>query len=100
MIRSYEQRRFVTFTRALVAAVLTGGLLAGGALSALASDSVEQQQLVDKAQVTLQNLFADPSVGPALRDSREDTKALFIVPQFIRGSFIFGGAGGSGVLLV
>ncbi len=100
MIRSYEQRRFVTFTRALVAAVLTGGLLAGGALSALASDSVEQQQLVDKAQVTLQNLFADPSVGPALRDAKEDTKALFIVPQFIRGSFIFGGAGGSGVLLV
>lgn len=100
MIRFCEQQRFVMFTRSLLGAILTGTLAAGGVVSALASDSAEQQQLVDKAKMTLEALLADPSVGPALRDSKEDTKALFIVPQFIRGAFVFGGAGGSGVLLV
>jgi len=72
----------------------------GGALSALAEDAVEQQQLVDKAKMTLESFLADPSMGPALRDMKQETKAIYIVPQILRGAFIFGGAGGSGVLLV
>lgn len=100
MIRFCEQQRFVTFTRVLIAVVLTGTVAAGGAAPALAGGSAEQQQLVDKAKMTLEGLLADPNTGPALRALRQETKALFIVPQFLRGAFIFGGAGGSGVLLV
>ncbi|MDF0673612.1 MAG: lipid-binding SYLF domain-containing protein [Nitrospira sp.] len=99
-MRFCQQRRFAMFTRALLAAVLTGTVAAGGAVTALAEDFAEQQQLVDKAKMTLESFFADPSMGPALRDLKQDTKAIYIVPQILRGAFIFGGAGGSGVLLV
>ncbi|MDF0666088.1 MAG: lipid-binding SYLF domain-containing protein [Nitrospira sp.] len=99
-MRFCEQQRFGIFTRALLAAVLAGTVVAGGAVPALAEGSVEQQQLVDKSKLTLEGLLADPSTGPALRDLRKETKAIYIVPQFVRGAFVFGGAGGSGVLLV
>ncbi len=100
MIRLFEQQRFATFTRPLVAAILTGTLAAGGAVPALSADFSEQQQVVDKAKMTLDSFLSDSSVGPALRNFKQETKALFIVPQFLRGAFIFGGAGGSGVLIV
>ncbi|MDF0673624.1 MAG: lipid-binding SYLF domain-containing protein [Nitrospira sp.] len=99
-MRFCEQQRFGTFTRVLLAAVLTGTVAAGGAVPALAGGSAEQQQLVDKSKMTLEGLLADPSTGPALRALRQETKAIYIVPQFVRGAFVFGGAGGSGVLLV
>lgn len=100
MIRLFDRQRFVMFTRPLMGAVLTGTVALGGAVPALAEDFAEQQQLVNKAKMTLESFLADPSMGPALRDLKQDTKALFIVPQFLRGAFVFGGAGGSGVLLV
>jgi len=100
MMRFCEQQRFGLFTRTLLAAVLTGTVAVAGVVPALAEGSVEQQQLVDKAKMTLEGLLADPSTGPALRDLRQETKAIYIVPQFVRGAFVFGGAGGSGVLLV
>lgn len=65
-----------------------------------AADFAEQQQLVDKARLTLEAFAADPSVGGPIRELKSEAKALFIVPQFVRGAFVFGGAGGSGVLLV
>ncbi|MDF0666090.1 MAG: lipid-binding SYLF domain-containing protein [Nitrospira sp.] len=100
MIRLFDRQQFGTSIRLLLAAVLTGTVALGGTLSALAEDAVEQQQLVDKAKMTLESFLADPSMGPALRDLKQDTKAIYIVPQILRGAFIFGGAGGSGVLLV
>lgn len=63
-------------------------------------DFTEQQQLIDKARLTVEAFVADPSVSGPIRDLKSETKALFIVPQFVRGAFVFGGAGGSGVLLV
>jgi lipid-binding SYLF domain-containing protein len=83
-----------------MAAVLFGTMVAVSATSALAADAAEQQQLVDKAKMTVEAFISDPSVGPVIRDLKGETRALFIVPQFLRGAFVFGGAGGSGVLLV
>jgi lipid-binding SYLF domain-containing protein len=68
--------------------------------TAVAADFSEQQQLVDKAKLTIERFRADPSLKEAIQAWSPETKALFIVPQFTRGAFIFGGAGGSGVLLV
>jgi SH3 domain-containing YSC84-like protein 1 len=65
-----------------------------------AADPLEQQHLVDKARLTLEAFAADPSLGDPIRELKSETKALFIVPQVVRGAFVFGGAGGSGVLLV
>lgn len=67
---------------------------------ARSADAVEQQQLVEKARMTIEAFAADPSMGGAVRDLKSSAKALYIVPHFLRGAFVFGGAGGSGVLLV
>jgi lipid-binding SYLF domain-containing protein len=83
-----------------MAAVLIGTMVAVGTTSALAADALEQQQLVEKAKMTVDAFAVDPDVGPSTREMKNEAKALFIVPQFLRGAFVFGGAGGSGVLLV
>lgn len=36
-------------------------------------------------------------MGPATREMKGEAKALFILPQFLRGAFVFGGARGSDV---
>lgn len=64
------------------------------------ADFSEQQQIVDKAQLTVEAFAADPSLKLPLRELGPEARALFIVPSFMRGAFVFGGAGGSGVLLV
>ncbi len=70
------------------------------ATQAPAAGPSQQQQLVDKARLTLESFAADPGMKDALKDLSHEARALFIIPQFLRGAFIFGGAGGSGVLLV
>lgn len=66
---------------------------------AFSAETVAQQQLVDKAQLTLEAFASDPQLKDQLKGLSKDARALFIVPQFMRGAFIFGGAGGSGVLI-
>ena len=57
----------------------------------------EEQQLIDKAEMSLKNLHK----GNAwFRDHAKEAKAIFLVPALLRGAFIIGGAGGSGVLIV
>jgi lipid-binding SYLF domain-containing protein len=82
--------------------------LAGVVVAALAaslpapgiSAATEVEQLVEKAKLTIQAFAADPSIKEDVRDWSKEAKGLFIVPQLLRGAFVFGGAGGSGVLLV
>lgn len=81
-------------------ALLLGALITVPSPPAMAAGSAEQQQLVDKAKLTVEAFAADPGLKDALREWSKEARALFIVPQFLRGAFIFGGAGGSGVLLV
>jgi lipid-binding SYLF domain-containing protein len=66
---------------------------------ALAADPVEQQGTVDKALVTFRNFMADKEME-WLHKNLKDYKALLIVPSLMKAGFIFGGSGGSGVLLV
>jgi len=61
--------------------------------------STEQQQLVDKAKLTVEAFAADPQQED-VRQWVASAKGVFIVPQILRGAFVFGGAGGGGVLLV
>jgi lipid-binding SYLF domain-containing protein len=66
----------------------------------LSPATTEQEQLVEKAKLTIQAFAADPAVRDDIRGWSKEAKGLLIVPQMIRGAFVFGGAGGSGVLLV
>lgn len=70
-----------------------------GVTMAFSAEAVAQQQLVDKAQLTLEAFASDPQLKDQLKGLSKEARALFIVPQFMRGAFIFGGAGGSGVLI-
>ena len=90
---------FMTASALPLCAVI-GTAVITAAVPVRADDFSEQQQLVDKAVLTVQAFGADPSVGPAIRNMKDEAVALFIVPQFTRGAFVFGGAGGSGVLIV
>ena len=79
----------------------SGAILASflSAAPALAADATAQQQIVDKAQLTLEAFATDGQLKDAFKQLSKEARALFIVPQFMRGAFIFGGAGGSGVLI-
>ena len=65
----------------------------------ISSASTEQQQLIDKAKLTAQAFAADPQQAE-IREWVKRSKGVFIVPQLLRGAFVIGGAGGSGILLV
>ena len=81
----------------LINVLAVAGLIAGPA-PAFADDASEAQQLVEKAGLTFQNFAGDPNMG-AFRDLVKRAKGVYIAPQVLRGAFIFGASGGSGVLL-
>ena len=92
-----EQRSLPGMMVASIAvAILTMILCADRALSA---DAAEQQQIVDKAQLTLEAFASDGQLKDQFKQLSKEARALFIIPQFMRGAFVFGGAGGSGVLI-
>jgi len=61
--------------------------------------SDDQKQLVDNARHTLESFMEDPHLT-WFQDHVQKAKALLIVPQLLKGAFIFGAEGGSGVLIV
>jgi lipid-binding SYLF domain-containing protein len=69
------------------------------AAASFSADALAQQQLVDKAQLTLEAFASDGQLKDSFKQLSKEARALFIIPQFMRGAFIFGGAGGSGVLI-
>lgn len=74
-------------------------LLMAGWSPAFSADAKTQQQIVDKAQLTLEAFASDGQLKDVFKQLSKEARALFIIPQFMRGAFIFGGAGGSGVLI-
>lgn len=65
-----------------------------------ADDGQDARQLVDRARMTFESFQSDPQMGPSLRAIVRKARGVMIYPQFLRGAFLFGGAGGSGVFLV
>ncbi|CAK8716452.1 Lipid-binding SYLF domain-containing protein [Candidatus Electronema halotolerans] len=67
---------------------------------AAAGDSLDEaQSLVLKSQAVFSSFMHDPKMV-WFHDNVDQAYGIFIVPQMLRGGFIIGGAGGSGVLLV
>jgi lipid-binding SYLF domain-containing protein len=81
-------------------AVAALALLSTGVPPLWADDSLEARQLVEKARLTFESFQSDPQMGPGLREIVRKAKGVMIFPQVLRGAFLFGGAGGSGVFLV
>ena len=71
-------------------------LLAAYGVSAAQAANVEE--LVNHARNTVQNFTGDPQMD-WFHDHVRDAKGVLIIPRLLKGGFIFGGSGGSGVLL-
>lgn len=85
--------------RAFLRATLTGlplALAAGFARPAAALS--EQQEIVDLARITFDKLITSEEFSE-LAGYVKRAKAVLIYPQLIKGGFIIGGEGGTGVLL-
>ncbi len=65
--------------------------------SSRAGDFGKPQELVAKATAVYKSFMQDPSMS-WFREHVVKAKGIFIVPQMLRGGFIIGGSGGSGVL--
>ena len=67
--------------------------------SVQADESLSKAEgIVDAAENSVEAFTIDPEMK-WFRDNMTNAKAVFIVPQLVKGGFIFGGSGGSGVLL-
>ncbi|HSB07633.1 MAG TPA: lipid-binding SYLF domain-containing protein [Thermodesulfobacteriota bacterium] len=55
-------------------------------------------QLVEKSKMTLESFLSDGNMG-AFNDLIRQAKGVFIAPQVLKGAFIFGASGGSGVFV-
>ncbi len=82
----------------LAAILLSGLLVLAGGSPALADDATEAKQLVDKARMSLEDFETAKEMG-GFRDLIKKAKGVFIAPQVLKGAFIVGASGGSGVFL-
>jgi len=66
---------------------------------ALASDKTDAQAIVTKANIAFNSFMSDKNFTEMRKLSRS-AKGIFIAPQVLKGAFIWGASGGTGVLLV
>lgn len=70
-----------------------------GPLPGCCDDGVQARQLVERARMTLES-FAGAKEMEGFRSLMKDAQGIFVSPQVLRGAFILGASGGSGVFLV
>jgi SH3 domain-containing YSC84-like protein 1 len=81
-----------------LAMILAAILLVAAAPGAMAADKEDAQGIVDNARVTLGGFLRDKDYE-WLRENIKKAKGVLIYPQVLKAGFIFGGSGGTGVLL-
>lgn len=66
---------------------------------AAADDLTQARHLVEKARMTLESFARAPEME-AMRILLKNAQGVFIAPQILRGAFVVGASGGSGVFVV
>jgi len=89
------RHKFVTVFCAMLVGIFFTGLL----FAAPATAQSDEQLLVDKARITFDSFMTDSNMS-WLKEHLKEAKGVLIVPSLLKAGFIFGGSGGSGVLLV
>ncbi|MFZ0134110.1 MAG: lipid-binding SYLF domain-containing protein [Desulfobacterales bacterium] len=79
--------------------LLAAIMLSGCATTKPSSDYGRPGDLVDAALVTFNNFSSDPNMT-WFRNNIGQARAVIIFPRIVRAGFVFGGAGGSGTMLV
>ena len=87
----------IVFTALMVAVAAVGASPASGDS---AKDAGDAQQLVERAKLTVDSFATDGTVGKPVRSLLKNAKGVYIAPEVLRGAFVVGASGGSGVLLV
>ncbi|WP_417455052.1 lipid-binding SYLF domain-containing protein [Kiloniella sp.] len=59
----------------------------------------DAEELVAESRYTLEKMLSNPDYSK-LQEFAKQSKGIIIIPQLVKGGFIIGGEGGSGVLLV
>lgn len=93
--------------RALSTKLLTGSVVAGLMVAAVAvpharaqsERAQQQQQLVDRSTLAVQDVLAWKQNGGTAQNLLRKAKGVMICPSIFRMSFLFGGSGGGCVLL-
>ena len=80
------------------ATILAAMLIIAAAPGAMAAGEEDAQGIVDKARVAFGGFMRDDNYS-WMRDHLKDAKGVLIYPQVLKAGFIFGGSGGTGVLL-
>ena len=65
---------------------------------ASSAPSQENTDLLNRAARTIEHMKVDPAFAPA-KNRLSEAKALFVIPGLVRGGFIFGAEGGTGVMM-
>ena len=90
-IMASVHRRFALFASLLVAVAL---IVPSHLMAA-----TDQEEIVTKSRFTVEELLANPDELP-IADYLERAKGVLVIPSLIKGGFILGAEGGSGVLMV
>jgi SH3 domain-containing YSC84-like protein 1 len=82
----------------LFAAAILAAFLCNPGIAA-ANDKADAQAIVTKANITYKSFMSDKNFTEMRKLSRT-AKGIFIAPQVLKGAFVVGASGGTGVLLV
>ena len=82
----------------LMAILLSMAMVSFPIPKSAADDRMETDQLVEKARMSFDNMVADPNLE-ALVDLLKKARGVFICPALLKGAFVVGVSGGSGVFL-
>ena len=94
-----RQQRGWMLGGSVVLVLLMIASLVGVPRSAMADDAKDAQQLVDKARMTFEAFIGDKEMGSALKTLVKKAHGILVYPSVLRGAFIVGASGGSGVFL-
>lgn len=59
----------------------------------------EQQELIDKAAISIEKITARTDIKEFVKRYLRDAKGVLVIPSLLKAGFFVGGEGGSGVLL-
>jgi lipid-binding SYLF domain-containing protein len=82
----------------VIAAAILGAFLSSPGMAA-ASDKADAQAIVTKANITFNSFMSDKNFTEMRKLSRS-AKGIYIAPQVLKGAFVVGASGGTGVFLV